>query len=99
MLIAIDHGNYAVKTPRFSFVSGLAEHTVRPPMSEEIMEYGGKFWTLTTRRLPNCKRGTKDGILLLSRRLRRLFENRNAPILKRVYYLCGTRPRTTAISS
>ncbi len=53
MLIAIDHGNYAVKTPRFSFVSGLAEHTVRPPMSEEILEYMGKFWTLTTRRLPN----------------------------------------------
>lgn len=40
MLIAIDHGNYAVKTPRFSFVSGLAEHTVKPPMSGEILEYG-----------------------------------------------------------
>lgn len=53
MLIAIDHDNYAINTPRFSFVSGLAEHTVRPPMSEEILEYGGKFWTLTTRRLPN----------------------------------------------
>lgn len=60
MLIAIDHGNYAVKTPRFSFVSGLAEHTVRPPMSEEILEYGGKFWTLTTRRLPYMRDKTQD---------------------------------------
>ena len=60
MLIAIDHGNYAIKTPRFSFVSGLAEHTVRPPMSEEILEYGGKFWTLTTRRLPYMRDKTQD---------------------------------------
>ena len=27
MLIAIDHGNYAIKTPHHSFVSGLSEHT------------------------------------------------------------------------
>ena len=33
MLIAIDHGNYSIKTPHFSFVSGLTEHTVRPPMA------------------------------------------------------------------
>ena len=30
MLIAIDHGNYAIKTPHHSFVSGLSEHTVKP---------------------------------------------------------------------
>ena len=46
MLIAIDHGNYAIKTPRFTFVSGLTEHSVKPPMTDEILEYGGKFWTL-----------------------------------------------------
>ena len=34
MLIAIDHGNYAVKTPSFSFVSGLSEHTVKPPLTD-----------------------------------------------------------------
>ena len=39
MLIAIDHGNYAVKTPSFSFVSGLSEHTVKPPLTDEIIEY------------------------------------------------------------
>ena len=36
MLIAIDHGNYAIKTPHHSFVSGLSEHTVKPPMADEI---------------------------------------------------------------
>ena len=43
MLIAIDHGNYAVKTPSFSFVSGLSEHTVKPPLKDEIIEYAGRI--------------------------------------------------------
>lgn len=43
MLIAIDHGNYAVKTPSFSFVSGLSEHTVKPPLTDEIIEYAGRI--------------------------------------------------------
>lgn len=60
MLIAIDHGNYAVKTPRFSFISGLAEHTVRPPMADEVVEYKGKFWTLTGQRLPYMRDKTRD---------------------------------------
>ena len=60
MLIAIDHGNYAIKTPRFTFVSGLTEHTVKPPMSDEILEYGGKFWTLASKRLPYMRDKTQD---------------------------------------
>lgn len=43
MLISIDHSNYAIKTPHCSFVSGLSEHTVKPPMTEEILEYEGKY--------------------------------------------------------
>ena len=46
MLIAVDHGNYSIKTPNFSFVAGLAEHTVRP-ISDDYLEYDGRFWTLT----------------------------------------------------
>ena len=45
MLIAIDHGNYAIKTPHHSFVSGLSEHTVKPPMADEILEYDGRCRT------------------------------------------------------
>lgn len=52
MLIAVDHGNYAIKTPRFSFVSGLTSHTVKPPLADEVLEYAGKYWTLTEQRLP-----------------------------------------------
>lgn len=60
MLIAIDHGNYAIKTPNFSFVSGLAEHTVKPPMADELVEYGGRYWTLSGKRLSYMRDKTQD---------------------------------------
>ena len=52
MLIAIDHGNHACKSIHFNFVSGLAQHSVRPPMADEVLEYNGEFWTLSGQRLP-----------------------------------------------
>ena len=60
MLIAIDHGNHACKTVRFNFVSGLAQHSVRPPMADEILEYNGEFWTLSGQRLPYRRDKTRD---------------------------------------
>lgn len=54
MLIAIDHGNYAIKTPNHSFVSGLSEHTVKPPMTDEILEYDGRYWTHSGKRRAIC---------------------------------------------
>ena len=61
MLIAIDHGNYAIKTPNNSFISGLSEHTVKPPMSDEILEYGGSYWALSGKRLSYMRDKTQDG--------------------------------------
>lgn len=60
MLIAIDHGNYAIKTVNHSFVSGLSEHTVKPPMTDEILEYDGRYWTLSGRRLSYMRDKTQD---------------------------------------
>ncbi len=60
MLIAVDHGNYAIKTPNFSFVSGLAEHTVRPPLAEESLEYDGRYWTLSGKRISYMRDKTQD---------------------------------------
>lgn len=60
MLIAIDHGNYAIKTPNNSFISGLSEHTVKPPLADEVLEYGGKYWTLSGKRLPYMRDKTRD---------------------------------------
>lgn len=60
MLIAIDHGNYAIKTPHHSFVSGMSEHTVKPPMSDEILEYDGRYWTTSGKRLSYMRDKTQD---------------------------------------
>ena len=60
MLIAIDHGNYAIKTPHTVFLSGLSEHKVKPPLSEEVVEYGGSYWTLSGKRLPYMRDKTQD---------------------------------------
>lgn len=60
MLIAIDHGNYAIKTPNHSFVSGLSEHTVKPPMADEILEYDGRYWTTSGKRLSYMRDKTQD---------------------------------------
>lgn len=60
MLISVDHGNYSVKTPNFSFISGLSEHAVKPPLSDEVLEYQGSYWTLSGRRLPYMRDKTQD---------------------------------------
>lgn len=60
MLIAIDHGNYAIKTPHTAFLSGLSEHKVQPPLAEEVVEYGGSYWTLSGKRLPYMRDKTRD---------------------------------------
>lgn len=60
MLIAIDHGNYAIKTPNFNFVSGLIESTVAPPFSDEILVYNGKHFSLTEKRIVYRRDKTKD---------------------------------------
>lgn len=60
MLISIDHGDYAIKTVNHTFVSGLVEHTVKPPMTEDIMEYKGSYWTLSGKRLNYMKDKTQD---------------------------------------
>lgn len=60
MLIAIDHGNYAIKTVNHTFVSGLAEHSTKPPMTDEVLEYDGRFWALSGQRISYMKDKTKD---------------------------------------
>lgn len=60
MLISIDHGNYAIKTPRYAFLSGIADHTVKPPMADELLEYGGKYWTLSGKRISYMRDKTQD---------------------------------------
>ena len=51
MLFPIDHGNSAMKTVNFVFPSGLIDNPIRPPVDTEMLEYDGKFWTLSGQRI------------------------------------------------
>ena len=60
MLIGIDHGNYAVKTPDLEFVAGIKEHSVKPPLSDEVLTYQGRYYTLTGKRISYMRDKTRD---------------------------------------
>jgi len=60
VLIAIDHGNYAIKTVSDSFISGLSEYSVQPPLAADVIEWEGKYWTLTGSRIPYMRDKSKD---------------------------------------
>jgi plasmid segregation protein ParM len=59
-VIAIDHGNSAVKTASHQFVSGLSDHLARPPLADELIEFEGKYWTLSSNRIAYKRDKTKD---------------------------------------
>ena len=60
MLIAIDHGNKQMKTIHSKpFVSGLMESITRP-FGSNILEYQGKFYTLSNQRIPYKRDKTED---------------------------------------
>ena len=60
MLFPVDHGNSAMKTPNFVFPSGLADYPIRPPVDMDVLEYGGKYWTLSGQRISYMRDKTKD---------------------------------------
>ncbi len=60
MLIAIDHGNKNMKTAHKVFTSGLTESDTRPPFGDNILEYGGKYYTLSEQRIPYMRDKTAD---------------------------------------
>lgn len=60
MLISIDHGNSAIKTMNHTFISGLSEHTIKPPIADEVLEYGGRYWTLSSKRITYMMDKTED---------------------------------------
>lgn len=95
MLLAIDHGNYNVKTPHHCFMAGLAEHSVRPPMADEVLEYEGKFWTLSGKRLSYRRDKTQDEsyfILTLFAIAREMKSNGNYNSSEKVHLAVGLPP-------
>lgn len=60
MLIAIDHGNQQIKTAHKVFISALTESDTRPPFGDEILEYCGKYYSLSGSRIPYLRDKTID---------------------------------------
>ena len=60
MLFSLDHGNYAIKSMSDSFISGLSEHSVQPPLASDIIEYEDRFWTLSGNRIAFMQDKSKD---------------------------------------
>ena len=60
MLIAIDHGNKQIKTLHHEpFTSGLLESD-SPGFGNDILQYNGKYYTLTDQRIPYHRDKTED---------------------------------------
>ncbi len=60
MLIAIDHGNKQLKTIHKTFTSALKVSDTRPPFGEDVLEYQGKYYSLTGNRIPYLRDKTVD---------------------------------------
>ena len=60
MIIAVDHGNKQMKTATRVFTSGLLESEVRPPFGEDIIEYLGKYYALSEKRMSYMRDKTED---------------------------------------
>ncbi|XBX07553.1 ParM/StbA family protein [Enterocloster clostridioformis] len=61
MVIAVDTGNKQIKTEHFVFQSGLNEMEIMPPkMDTKVLEYKGKFYTPSNRRIAYMKDKTFD---------------------------------------
>jgi plasmid segregation protein ParM len=59
-IIPIDHGNSQIKTENFIFTSGLEEHAKPPAFAEDVLEYAGKIYTLSGKRVPYMRDKSKN---------------------------------------
>ena len=60
MLISIDHGNKQIKTAHRTFTSAFTESDTRPPFGEDILEYKGKYYSLSGNRIPYLRNKAID---------------------------------------
>jgi len=60
VIIGVDTGNRCIKTVNHVFIAGLVEYMLKPPISSEILEYNGKYYTLTNERLSYLEDKTEN---------------------------------------
>lgn len=60
MIISVDHGNKSVKTPNRLFTSGIIETDSRLGMQADTIFWGGKYYSLTEKRISYMRDKTED---------------------------------------
>ena len=52
MVISVDTGNKMIKTEHYEFNSGIDVLDTIPGENDEVIEFGGKYYRTTNRRIP-----------------------------------------------
>ena len=80
LCIGVDHGYAAMKTPHFSFPSGLVAYEHEPYTQKDVLEYEGKYYVVGSGRQPlqKDKTRTEDYYLLTLAAIAKELEYRNA---------------------
>ena len=60
MVISVDNGNKLTKTIHHTFTSGLVESETRPPFGNDILQYNGKYNSLSDKRIPYMREKFTD---------------------------------------
>ena len=60
MIISVDHGNKAIKTPHFQFTSGIVVSETMPGFKNDCLAWNGKYYTLTEQRISYLRDKTED---------------------------------------
>ena len=63
MVISVDTGNKMIKTEHYEFNSGIDVLDTIPGENDEVIEFGGKYYRTTNRRIGKCpaKRSCERG--------------------------------------
>lgn len=67
MIIGIDHGYYAIKTPHICFPTGLSRYDYEPYTMQNVLQYAGHYYVCGTGRQTLMKDKTaNDNYYLLT---------------------------------
>ena len=91
LIIGVDHGYAAMKTPHFSFPTGLVEYEFEPYTQENVLEYGRKYYVVGSRRQPlqKDKTLTEDYYLLTLAAIAKELKVRKTSTICPVYLAVG----------
>lgn len=91
LIIGVDHGYAAMKTPHFSFPTGLVEYEFEPYTQENVLEYGRKYYVVGSRRQPlqKDKTLTEDYYLLTLAAIAKELKFRKTSTICPVYLAVG----------